>query len=361
MEMLLRTALVAATLIAMEILAVRVVFSTPAAAHEAPPATIDIRHGPRASTSISVTVDPAMLLAAFEGTDHEAYAGIAEAELSQRLLTRADELVASIEVTANGARVPLRLVGATASGFDLEAALDEANSAQLTISEIVGPAIVRGIDPRSNDVLSTAFVMPGQMHSIAEVQPETALSILQTYIASGFDHILPKGIDHILFVIGLFLLSTSWRSLLMLVSLFTLAHTATLGLAAAGLVSVPAVIVEPLIALSIAYVAVETLFQRDSGLWRAAVVVVFGLLHGLGFASVLSEFGLPTEQFLIALAAFNIGVEIGQITVITGCFLAVGFFARFDWYRSAIVVPTSLILAAIGGFWFVERLYVGLV
>ena len=136
------------------------------------------------------------------------------------------------------------------------------------------------------------------------------------YIPVGFDHILPKGLDHILFVLGLFFLSTRWGPLLWQISAFTLAHTITLGLGALGWVSIPGSIVEPLIAASIVYVAVENLFMRGLSRWRPLVVFIFGLLHGLGFASVLSEFGLPQGQFIPALIGFNVGVELGQVTVI---------------------------------------------
>ncbi|KNG92949.1 HupE/UreJ family protein [Pseudaestuariivita atlantica] len=136
------------------------------------------------------------------------------------------------------------------------------------------------------------------------------------YIPVGYDHILPKGLDHILFVLGLFFLTPALRPLLIQISLFTVAHTVTLALGALKIVEVPGSIVEPLIALSIAYVAFENMFTDGLNRWRPFVIFGFGLLHGLGFASVLSEFGLPPGHFVSALIGFNIGVELGQITVI---------------------------------------------
>lgn len=177
------------------------------------------------------------------------------------------------------------------------------------------------------------------------------------YIPVGFDHILPKGLDHILFVLGLFFLSTRLRSLIWQVSAFTLAHTVTLALGALGIVNVPGSIVEPLIAASIVFVAVENVFSSGLKPWRPVVIFCFGLLHGLGFASVLGEFGLPEAQFISALIGFNIGVELGQLTVIALAFLAVGWFAAKPWYRSAIAVPASCVIAAVGAFWFVERVF----
>lgn len=178
------------------------------------------------------------------------------------------------------------------------------------------------------------------------------------YIPVGFDHILPKGLDHILFVLGLFFLSTRMGALLWQVSAFTLAHTVTLAAGALGWVNVPASIVEPLIAASICFIAVENILAKGLTPWRPVIVFGFGLLHGLGFASVLGEFGLPQAQFIPALLGFNIGVELGQITVIAIAFLLVGaWFGRKDWYRTRIAVPASVVIALIGAYWVVERVF----
>lgn len=194
--------------------------------------------------------------------------------------------------------------------------------------------------------------------SISGGANQTALDAFVTYIPVGFDHILPKGLDHILFVLGLFFLSRRLRPLVWQVSAFTLAHTITLALGAAGWVQISPAIVEPLIAASIVYVAVENVLTNRLHRWRPMVIFGFGLLHGLGFASVLEEFGLPQGQFLAALLGFNVGVELGQLTVIGIAFLAVGlWFARKPWYRGRIAIPASIIIAMIGAFWFVERVF----
>ncbi len=177
------------------------------------------------------------------------------------------------------------------------------------------------------------------------------------YTGLGFTHILPKGLDHMLFVLGIFLLSLKWRPLLYQVTAFTLAHSITLGLSLYGLISLPASIVEPLIALSIVYIAVENIFTAALKPWRVWIVFGFGLLHGLGFAGVLTELGLPRGEFLTALIGFNIGVELGQLAVIALAFLAVGiWFREQPWYRRAIVLPGSVLIAMIGSYWFVERI-----
>ncbi|WDE08380.1 HupE/UreJ family protein [Thalassomonas viridans] len=176
------------------------------------------------------------------------------------------------------------------------------------------------------------------------------------YTVQGVLHIIPKGLDHILFVLALFLLAGKMSTLLWQVSAFTLAHTITLALGIFGVVNLPASIVEPLIALSIAYVAVENIFALQLKKWRILVIFAFGLLHGLGFASVLLELGLAPGQYVLSLVAFNIGVELGQIAVILLAFACVWWWQSKDWYRQRIVQPLSLLVAVTGLYWFVERI-----
>lgn len=176
------------------------------------------------------------------------------------------------------------------------------------------------------------------------------------YIAVGFEHIVPKGLDHILFVLALFFLSPALRTLLWQVSAFTLAHTVTLAAGVTGLVSVPGEIVEPIIAASIVFVAVENTLSSGLSRWRPIIVFVFGLLHGLGFASVLQEFGLPADRLISALVGFNVGVELGQLAVIACAFALVGLWFRSNtWYRPVISIPSSLLIALVGAYWFFER------
>lgn len=176
------------------------------------------------------------------------------------------------------------------------------------------------------------------------------------YLVLGFEHILPKGLDHILFVLALYLLSTRWQPLLWQVTMFTLAHSVSLALSSLGIVSLPGNIVEPLIAFSIAIVAVENLLTTELHRWRLPLVFAFGLLHGLGFAGVLGELGLPQQEFLTALITFNVGVELGQLTVIGLAALTIGWFRSQSWYRWGIVQPASAAIAIIGAYWTLERL-----
>lgn len=181
------------------------------------------------------------------------------------------------------------------------------------------------------------------------------LDAASSYLVLGFWHILPAGLDHILFVLGLFLLSVRWRPLLWQVSAFTLAHTITLALATYDVVQLPSKWVEALIALSIAYVAVENIVTTDLKPWRPWVVFAFGLLHGLGFAGVLGELGLPRQHFVTALVSFNIGVEVGQLVVLGIAFAVLGWWREKPWFRTRIVIPISLLIALVGLYWAVER------
>jgi uncharacterized membrane protein len=191
----------------------------------------------------------------------------------------------------------------------------------------------------------------------AAVAPPTRGQVARQYLALGYTHILPKGSDHILFVLGIFLLCTKLKPVLLQVTAFTVAHTITLALTIYGIVSLRPAIVEPLIALSIVYVAVENIATSQLRPWRVALVFGFGLLHGMGFAGVLSELGLPRSEFLTGLLCFNAGVELGQLTVILTAFLLIGLpFRNKPWYRRRVVVPLSMAIAAIGLFWAIQRI-----
>ena len=191
---------------------------------------------------------------------------------------------------------------------------------------------------------------------IAGAVRRNVAEIFRDYLVIGFTHILPKGLDHILFVIGLYLLSTRLSTLVWQVTSFTIAHTITLALAMLGVVSLSPAIVEPLIAASIVYIGIENTVTSKLQRWRPAIVFGFGLLHGLGFAGVLTDIGLAPADFVTGLVAFNIGVELGQLAVIAACFLVAGLWFRHkDWYRSIITNPASVLIAAIGAWWFVER------
>ncbi|MCD6024518.1 MAG: rane protein [Fibrobacteria bacterium] len=176
------------------------------------------------------------------------------------------------------------------------------------------------------------------------------------FIQVGYVHILPYGLDHILFVLGLFFFSTRLRPLFLQVTAFTVAHSITLGLALLGVFSLPPALVEPLIALSIVVVGLENVFFRKVRASRWLIVFVFGLVHGMGFAGVLQDFGLPEGGFWPALVGFNVGVELGQISVIALAFCLTVFWRNKPWYFKRVVVPVSLAISAAGLYWAIQRI-----
>ena len=196
---------------------------------------------------------------------------------------------------------------------------------------------------------------PFSLTEVFTQQPPGAT--IKTYLVSGFYHILPKGLDHILFILGIFLLSVKLRPLLWQVTMFTVAHTLTLGLTMNGVIALPASIVEPLIALSIAYIGIENIFARKLHSSRLLLVFCFGLLHGMGFASVLQDFGMPEDAFITALISFNIGVELGQLTIISLAFVIVGLWiSNKTWYRQVVVTTGSAAIAVTGLYWTWDRI-----
>jgi len=190
----------------------------------------------------------------------------------------------------------------------------------------------------------------------APVEPEPAeQSLVWAFLSIGFKHIIPEGLDHILFVLGLFLLSPRLKPLLIQVTAFTIAHSITLGLCMAEIVQLNPRVVETTIAASIAFVAIENICYKELKPWRWMVVFCFGLIHGLGFASALKELGLPKGNFFTALISFNVGVELGQLTVIAVAAALTVWFWKKPWYRTAIVIPASVIIAGVGLFWAGQR------
>ncbi|WP_420014252.1 HupE/UreJ family protein [Tateyamaria sp.] len=310
-----------------------------------------------------------------------------------RALTPADVAARAGELVTTWNGIPLLMVGDVAIPVMLEAARvpDVADIELPRISDVVlsvalpagagavdiawpdgaGDLVLRqqGVDEPFTGLISGGGTS-GAI-SLAGGDEATGWQTFAYYIPVGFDHILPQGLDHILFVLGLFFLSTQLGPLLWQVSAFTLAHTVTLALGALGLVNIPGSIVEPLIAASIVYVAIENIFARGLNQWRPVVVFGFGLLHGLGFASVLGEFGLPEAQFIPALIGFNVGVEVGQLTVIViamillwlGCRAAAmaklqgveELVSEYPVMFRAWSVTGSLIIAIIAIYWVIER------
>jgi hypothetical protein len=224
---------------------------------------------------------------------------------------------------------------------------------------------------------ATAGADTGSATPVTVEDPEdNSRSLMARYIPLGYDHILPPkqwlawsqkalsgvieefpdGLDHILFVLGLFFLVRQFKPLLLQVTVFTLAHSVTLGLAMANVITLPERPVEVLIAASIAFVAIENLFTDRLHKWRTGIVFIFGLIHGVGFAGAFKEIGIPEGQFLTGLLSFNIGVELGQLTVVALAALLCGWAWQKPWYRTRVVIPASVLIALVGLYWTVTRL-----
>jgi hypothetical protein len=178
------------------------------------------------------------------------------------------------------------------------------------------------------------------------------------YLYQGLLHIIPKGLDHILFVLCLFFLSPNLKTVLWQSLAFTVAHSITLGLVVCGFISPPSYIIEPIIALSIMFVAIENIITNKLKPSRIVLIVIFGLIHGMGFASVLNEIGLPEDKFMTSLITFNLGVELGQITVIVVAFVTLGYwFNKKLWYKERIVIPICILISIIAFYWVIERVF----
>lgn len=182
--------------------------------------------------------------------------------------------------------------------------------------------------------------------------------VFLNYLKMGFEHIIPLGVDHILFILCIFFLNTSLKKIILQATMFTIAHSVTLGLAMYGIIKPPVSIVEPLIALSIVFLAVENILTQKVKPWRIVMVFLFGLVHGMGFAASIADAGMPKYAFAEALVGFNIGVELGQLTIILLMYLLVAkIFSKKIWYRPRIVIPASAVIALIAAYWTVERIF----
>lgn len=178
------------------------------------------------------------------------------------------------------------------------------------------------------------------------------------YLKLGYLHILPNGFDHILFVTGLCLLNNKISTILWQATAFTVAHSITLALSMKNMIVAPGAIVEPIIALSILFIAVENLLIAKLSAWRILLVFMFGLVHGMGFASSLNEIGLPPNKFFLSIFSFNVGVELGQMTIIFLVFgLVIMPFRSIKNYKRNIVYPLSILIAIIASYWTIERIF----
>ncbi|WP_220464166.1 MULTISPECIES: HupE/UreJ family protein [unclassified Colwellia] len=232
-------------------------------------------------------------------------------------------------------------------------------------SPLLGDIVLKVIRPQQ-EIIRSASLSNRYKISLANANLAASNAIVPTriklaadYIYQGFVHILPLGLDHILFVLALLLFAKRRSTLLWQVSAFTLAHTITLALSIYGVVALSSAIVEPLIALSIVYVGVENIYRAQTNTTsytRMPIIFAFGLLHGLGFASVLGDLGLAQSQYALSLISFNIGVELGQLTVIALAFIFLYPLRSKVWYQKRLVLSLNIAIAVIAIYWLIERL-----
>lgn len=348
-------------------------------AHEVRPAVADVEIGSdQARLTIRLTAEALVAGINLDGLEdtndapeaafYDRFRALSPEDMAERFSEAWPGIAGGINVVVDGQGQPLTLSDVRVGD---EPELDLPRETSVTITATLpagaapvtvgwdasyGPLVVRqvsGDEAYSGYLTGGALSDPLPREGVAE---QSLFAAFVNYVVIGFEHIVPKGLDHILFVLGLFLFSRELKPLVLQVSAFTVAHTVTLALATLGIVSIPASIVEPLIALSIVYVAVENILGGSIGWRRLALVFAFGLLHGLGFASVLGDIGLDPARFISGLIAFNIGVELGQLAVILVAFLALGLpFGSRAWYRPVIVIPLSAMIGLIGAWWAIER------
>jgi len=342
--------------------AATVALSTPAAAHPMPFSTLDVRLEPSA-IEVAVTAhvydlshdlgvaDPGRLL-------DPAIAGSRAADLARLLGGRFQ--VQSDGRPRAGAWSPPEVV-AERQSLRLRWRSPGAPGRALAVQAVLfpyDPAHQSFVNVYEGDTLQTQAVLDRD-HPRLEHFRAGALAVLERFVAAGVRHIL-GGPDHLLFLLGLLLLGGSLRRHLLVVSAFTVGHSITLSLAALGVVSPPAGLVEPAIALSIVGVGADNLLagaqpRRDL---RPFFALGFGLVHGFGFAGVLREIGLPPRALRLSLLSFNLGVELGQVAVVAAVAFALSTLrAHSERASRRVTLVGSLAVAAAGAFWFVQRVF----
>jgi hypothetical protein len=360
-------------------------FSSTINSHEIKPAIVDliIADG---QASIDFKINAEQILAGVDASQYQDTNDAPQAELYDQYREKnEEELKQDIQQNWNLFQDQITINGLEGSSLNLvdlmidqdvnpeyprdtnlktEAPLNQ-NEITIQFATELGPVVIRQFEDISKEnMIFSTYLQPGEIS--AELSPVSQATMSQTiieYIILGIEHIVPKGLDHILFIFGVFFFAVKLKPLLWQVTMFTLAHSLTLILASLKLVFIPASIIEPLIALSIGYVAFENIFQRQSKFHsrsntiRYAVIFFFGLIHGLGFAFVLEDIGLPTGQLILSLLSFNIGVEIAQIGLVVLAYLLMFYPSKQLWYRKAIQIPCSLVIGLIGIYWFFERVF----
>ena len=305
---------------------------------------------------------------------YDKYRLLDKEELEKVFLKRWEEINSNIEIKINNKLSKIDLVKIEIKDdINFEISRDSLIYLQIELNQNpehftfkwlknYGPIILReNNDSKIEDDLFTEYLQSGVESDqifFSENNFRSVLVSFTKFFVLGIQHIIPKGLDHILFIFGLFLFSSSIYKLIKQITIFTIAHSITLIFVSLSLIKINSQIVEPIIALSIVYVGLENIFKNYiKEYWRYIVILFFGLLHGLGFALVLSDIGYRSSKLFLNLISFNIGIEVAQIMLIFFLYLLVGIkFAKNSYYRIAFQIPSSILIASIGLYWFFERI-----
>ncbi|CAN5710771.1 hypothetical protein BH11PLA1_BH11PLA1_09520 [soil metagenome] len=227
---------------------------------------------------------------------------------------------------------------------------------RVTLPNLIAEAILTIERPgREADAMPVRGGEPSPLIELDGPSDSFAAQTLR-FIGAGFTHVIPAGVDHILFILCLFFASARWRALLAQSLVFTLAHSLTLALATLGVLRLPAALIEPLIALSITVLALENIRLQRVTAWRYGAIFLLGLVHGCGFASALAETDRNGISTTAVLLGFNVGVEVAQTAILVGALLVLGWWRDRPWYRARVAIPVALVLAAAGAWLFFTRL-----
>lgn len=342
--------------------------SLPAYAHWADLAVAEINVGEK-EAHLTLTLPTGLV--AFADDDHSG--NLSQGEVREHQAELQSQLAAKVRLLADGTEGSLQVTpapeGKTLSGGQVSPKTHSTLELKYAWPQAIGNLkveyhlFVPGVSTAS---CLTTILRAGRVQNVVFTPQKTEYLQdasgkpfdFRSFVWLGTDHIL-SGLDHLLFLLALLMLGGGLGYLLKVITAFTVAHSITLSLTALGLINLPGRFIESGIALSIAYVAAENLFRKDGSRLmqsRWIVTFLFGLFHGMGFADILRQMGLPKDNLLGSLVGFNLGVELGQLAVVIPAFLGLLLLGRLPgevWVRRAI--SAGAVVA--GLIWFIERAF----
>ncbi len=353
-------------LVAIVVVALALLWQGSARAHE-----VGLSRGDYTARVDSMTIVLALshrdALALLPGVDADGDGKLAAVELEAFAARDASKLAGLVSVSreAGSCRVGLAELRPDQDGVAIELTADDCRGGAF-VAELGGlfaalpsghrhAALLHAPDGATSDALLYAGAADLVIAAPGEPPPPPLArsTVAARYLGQGIVHIF-GGTDHVVFLLGLLIVGGRLRHVLAMVTAFTVSHSVTLGLAVLGVVAPRPSVIEPLIALSVAYVGVENFLLKDPAKrWR--VTGVFGLIHGFGFAGALGEVGVPADHVPLALATFNLGVEIGQLCIIGVAFPLFHYLRKVQWVEKRGVQLASVAIIAAGLFWFVMR------